>query len=92
MLVAERQFFDENRAAWLGTHAGQFVLVKGRDLIGTFNTYDEALAEGARRFGLESFLVRQVVDADQEVRAPALMLGILRANPACAVPGSGHKC
>lgn len=82
MLDEERQFYrskhDELRAA----HFGQFVLVKGSSLIGVFNTHDEAVAEGAKQFGLQPFLVRQVDSRDErEVAIPALALGLLRADP-----------
>ncbi len=80
MLDAERQFYSENLAQWLGQYPGKFVLVKGQELIGAFDTAEEALAEGARRFGLEPFLVRRVQERQEEVNIPALTLGILRAD------------
>jgi hypothetical protein len=68
MLEVEIAFYEEQRAELLARHAGMFVLIKGRELIGVFNTIEQALAEGARRFGLDSYLVRQVT------------LGILKAS------------
>jgi len=81
MLEQERKYFDENRAKWLAQYRGKFVLIKGTELIGTFDNLNEALAEGARRFGLESFLARQVGQDEKEINIPALTLGLLRANP-----------
>lgn len=80
MLDEERQFYAENLASWLSQYPGKFVLVKGRELIGVFDTTEEPLAEGARRFGLEPFLIRRVQELQEEVSIPALTLGILRAN------------
>lgn len=80
MLDTERQYYSENLARWLGQYPGKFVLVKGQELIGTFDTAEGALAEGARRFGLQPFLVRRVQEQQEEVSIPALTLGILRAN------------
>jgi hypothetical protein len=80
MLDTERQFYSENLAEWLRQYPGKFALVKDRELIGTFDTAEEALAEGARRFGLEPFLVRRVQERADDVSVPALSLGILRAN------------
>lgn len=80
MLETERQFYSENLASWLTQYPGKYALVKGRELIGTFDTNEEALAEGARRFGLEPFLVRRVQEKQEDVSIPALTLGILRAN------------
>jgi hypothetical protein len=59
---------------------GRFALVKDAELIGTYAAHEDALAEGARRFGLQSFLVRRVDDDRQPVFIPALDLGILSAD------------
>jgi len=80
MLEKERKFFEQNRLEWLKNSPGKFVLVKNEELVGTFDTLQAALSEGARRFGTESFLARQVEEAEQLVYIPALTLGILRAD------------
>ncbi|HXL79644.1 MAG TPA: DUF5678 domain-containing protein [Pyrinomonadaceae bacterium] len=81
MLDKERQYFADHLAELLSQHLGQFVVVKDDELIGAFNTIEEALAEGARRFGLKPFLVRQVSAADEkEINIPALTLGLLHAD------------
>jgi len=58
---------------------GQFALIRGDELIGVFANDAEAVTEGVRRFGLESFLVRQVRTEEPVVSIPSLSLGILRA-------------
>jgi len=80
MLDQERQYYNEHVSEWLARFPGKFVLVKGQGLIGTFDTMNEALAEGARHFGLDSFLVRRVGATTEEVMIPALTLGLLRAD------------
>ena len=81
MLDKERQLFSDKHAELVSQHLGQFVVIKDETVIGAFNTMDEALAEGARRFGLQPFLVRQVTESINEtVDIPALTLGILRAD------------
>jgi hypothetical protein len=82
MLDVEQRVFDEHLADWLRSHAGRVVLVKDSDVIGFFDDEPAALEEGARRFGLVSFLVRRVDPTPYTLSAPALTLGILRANPA----------
>lgn len=81
MLEQEIKFYQDNLEAWLTNFAGKFVVVKGNELIGVFDTIDAALSEGARRFGLNSFLVRRVERTPQEIRIPALTLGLISANP-----------
>lgn len=81
MLDRERKYFSKNKAELVASHLGKFVVIKGLELVGAFNTVEEAIGEGARRFGLEPFLVRLVAVADEgEVHIPALSLGILNAN------------
>jgi len=79
-LKTEREFFKANQADWIKAHSGKFVLVKGEKLIGVFDNDKNAVAEGLRLFGSESFLVRGVGEKDETLRIPALMFGLLNAN------------
>jgi hypothetical protein len=67
MLEKERKLFEQHRTEWMKNCPGKFVLVKNDELVGTFDTLQAALTEGARRFGTESFLVRQVEETEQLV-------------------------
>ena len=81
MLETERKYFSEHLDELNSRYLGKFVLIKDSNLVGTFNTIEEALAEGARRYALEPFLVRQVtVVQEKEINIPALTLGLLRAD------------
>ena len=81
MLEKERQYFSEHLAELVSQHLEKFVVIKNEELIGAFNTIEDALSEGAKRFGLAPFLVRQVtVGEEREIDIPALTLGILRAD------------
>ena len=75
MLDRERAYFDAHSAEWLAEQSGAFVVVKDESVIGFFATHDEALAAGARAFGLAPFLVRQVGVAPEPVSVPALTTG-----------------
>ncbi len=81
MLEREINYYNEHLPEWLDRFAGRVILIKGNEMIGTFDTDQDALAEGARLFGRESFLVRRVQETQPIVDIPALSLGILRANP-----------
>lgn len=81
MLEAEMKTFATHSPEWRKQHTGKFVLVKGEKLAGIFNTQVDALAEGARNFGLDSFLVRQLgLEESPSLSIPALTMGILRAH------------
>jgi hypothetical protein len=88
MLEHEIQYFEDHRHELLAKHRHQFVLIKGDQLIGAFQTIEEALSEGTRRFGLDSYLVRQVEESEEPVTIPALTLGILGANTPHSVRGT----
>ena len=80
-LQEERAFFDANRDKLLKDHLGKFALIKGSELIGTFDTDDNAYTEGVERFGNASFLVRKIEERDPTAQFPALVFGLLRAHP-----------
>lgn len=81
MLDKERKFYKKKHPQLVKTSLGKFVVIKGDEIIGIFNTVEEALGEGARRFGLQSFLVREIRhEIETTVNIPALTLGILSAN------------
>jgi hypothetical protein len=39
---------------------GKFVLIQGDKVIGTYTSYEDAIREGYRQFGLQPFLVKQI--------------------------------
>jgi hypothetical protein len=80
VLKKERKLFARHQNEWGEAHPGKFVLVKGGNLVGVFDSADAAVTDGIRRFGCESFLVRNVFEREEEIRIPALMLGLINAN------------
>lgn len=80
MLEKERKFFADNRSELQTRYLDKIVVIKDEQVIGAFNTIEEALSEGARQFGLQPFLVRRVTDSEETINIPALTLGILRAD------------
>jgi hypothetical protein len=80
MLDQEIKYYREHLGEWLTQYPQRFVLVKGNELVGTFDTQEQALTEGVRRFGLSSFLIRRVQEHQDEIRIPALTLGLLNGN------------
>ncbi len=81
MLDEERKLYKEKHDELVKTSFGKFVLIKGSEIIGVFNTIEEGISEGARRFGLQSFLVREIrQEVETTVDIPALTLGILSAD------------
>jgi hypothetical protein len=80
MLDEEIRYYEENLSAWLEKYEGRIALVKGRELVGVFNTDDEAISTAARLFGLKDVLIRKVQRFRPSVQVPALALGIIHAG------------
>jgi len=87
MLEQERDFYDAHLQEWLGNSAGRIALVKDRELIGLFDTVEDAIKEGGRRYGTQSFLVRRVENRQEPIKIPALMFGLLNADSQRPAPG-----
>ena len=79
-LEKELRTYDAKKAELLRSAGGKFVLIKGEELIGLYDTIEEALSAGAERYGLDAFLVREVRSEEEKVSIPALTLGILNAD------------
>ncbi|MBI2927900.1 MAG: hypothetical protein HYY24_19595 [Verrucomicrobia bacterium] len=44
---------------------GKFALLAGDELVGVFGTYEDALTIGYEKFGLKTFLVKQILAEDE---------------------------
>jgi len=64
VLATELETFEQRRQELLGEGAGKWALVKGTDVVGTYDTEGDAIAEGYRKFGNVPFLVKQVNAVD----------------------------
>jgi hypothetical protein len=81
VLDTERQYFDQHKTELMAQFRGRFVVIKGEEVIGAYDTMGDALREGARRFGLDSFLARRVEESTPGASFPALTLGLINAKP-----------
>ena len=75
-LARELATFESNRAKLLGEGAGRFVLIKGDDVIGLFDTQADALSAGFAQFGNAPFFVRQITAADVPLNFVTVGLGL----------------
>jgi hypothetical protein len=80
MLEEELTYYEEHRQELLAADAGQFALIKGGELIGTFSTLQLAYSHGIERFGNTPLLIRQILPADPAHKIPAFTQGLLRAR------------
>lgn len=80
VLAEEMKYFEANKQEWLNSYRGQFVLVKGSELIGTFTTQEEAYKKGVEKFNNEPFLIKQVIEQETTASVPALTIGLINVR------------
>ena len=80
VLKEELRFLTEQRQALIQQHAGEYALIKGRRLVGTFTTFEEAYDRGVAEFGREPFLIKQLVEQEPVETQPALTQNLLHAH------------
>lgn len=66
-LSTEIAAYEARRVELEKTYPGKFVVFKGEELIGAWDTFDAAASEAVNRFGRGPYMIRQV-------GAPALSL------------------
>jgi hypothetical protein len=76
VLEAEILTFEREKSNLLGQASGQFVLIKGDRVIDTFVSEDDALREGYRQFGRETFLVKQIVEFEPPASSTSFLISI----------------
>jgi hypothetical protein len=70
ILQQELAFFEQHRAEYVSRFPGLFVLIKGQEMHGPFPTAETAYEAGLNRYGLEPFLVKQVLRDEPVGYAP----------------------
>lgn len=79
-LKEELEYFISVKEELLKHYKGQFALIKGKELIGTYTTWEEAFNDAVEKFGNVLFLIKPVQEEDEFVQFPALIVGAISAN------------
>jgi hypothetical protein len=79
-LEKELALYEKMKADLLKNHEGKFVLIRGDEFLGAFDSAENAYGEGVKRFGRESFLVKKVTTQEEVYRNQALNLGLINAR------------
>jgi hypothetical protein len=78
-LDREIAVYDRERERLEREHRGKFVLVRGDEIVGTFDTFQAAADEAVRRFGRGPYLIRHVSDEKLGI-SPAVLYGLIHAH------------
>ena len=71
-LTREIEAFEAMREELWTNHFEKWVLVYGDDLIGTYETFQDAAMDAAKRFGRGPYLIRQVTSVPERLPSAAL--------------------
>jgi hypothetical protein len=64
-LERELATYEQHKAELLAQE-GRFVLIQGDDIAGLYDTYNDALEEGYKRFGIDHpFLIKEVREVEE---------------------------
>jgi len=81
MFETEKDFFNHNLDSWLESYYGKYALIKSNELVGMYDTAQNAISEGYKRFGRSPIYVRLVTREEQIDNIPAYTFGLIHANP-----------
>ena len=79
-LEQETRWFDDQRAHLVQAYFGKFLVIKGDQVLGSYDSAQAAYEAGIRALGSDQFLVRQVLPTEPVHHMPAVWLGALRAT------------
>lgn len=77
---AETETYNRLKPELIAKFEGKFVLIKGKELVGVYDTPDAAYADGLRRLGNVPMLIKGVQREEQSLWIPALQLGLIHAD------------
>ncbi len=73
-LGQEMATYRDHLPEMLREHDGEFVLIKGREIVGFFRDDSAAIREGRRRFGIVDILVKEVSATERVVYLPNVVV------------------
>ena len=79
-LEKELHYFETIKAELLKHNQGQFALIHGETLAGTFTKAEEAYEAGIGKFGDVPFLIKEVIEKEPVQAIPALTTGAMGAR------------
>ena len=79
-LAEEYEFYRQKRSELIKQSNNKFALIKGKELVGVFDTDQDAYKAGLLRFGNVPFLIVRIQEGDDRNWIPVLQLGLLNAG------------
>lgn len=77
MLAREKAYLRDHQGELAAKYPGKYLVIQGETIYGAYETYDQGVVEGVTLLGAGPFLVRSVLQPDDEtVNIPALSVGV----------------
>jgi len=73
-LSREQALYEANLSRWLPDHEREYVLIKGDEVDGFYESRDEALIAGYSRFGIGPLFVKQVSPSEPVHHIPGALI------------------
>lgn len=64
-LKQELETFKKEKKRLLSEAKGKYALIKDKDVVGTFASFEDALSAGYKQFGNRPFLVKEVTEVEE---------------------------
>jgi len=65
-LKLELETYEQHKSELVAQHEGKFVLISGQDVLGQWNTYEDAVTAGYLKCGIDKpFLVKQISEEER---------------------------
>ena len=77
ILEKEKMYLRKYQAELAAKYPGKYLVIQGDTVHGAYETYDQGVIEGIALLGVGPFLVRSVLEPDDEiVNVPVLSIGV----------------
>jgi len=65
MLKDEFQYYLDNQSELLKQYKGRFVVIVGKNVVGAYRSFKEAVLRSAKKYALGTFLVQECTEGDE---------------------------
>lgn len=76
VLATELATYAAHKNELLANARGKYALVRGEEVVGTFDTEGDALNAGYQKFGNVPFLVKEIVEVEQAANFVSNLIAI----------------
>jgi hypothetical protein len=80
MLETELKYLKAHKDDLAKQFPGRFLVIKGEEVTGAYETREAALEGAAIMHGLSNVLIRRAEDSDEIISIPALAFGLIHAH------------